>query len=205
MSEMAIFRQTRRLQGFLKAPCRLAGDISLGESGRVAAAIRITELLVFCLPFIKLLAVLGTVGTATVYLFRGRSVRRWLRISMRITGGILVVPLALCVVMLLMMVACTSRPRIVVSPDSRHIAEYSYEAGFLGRDSTFVSVRSKWSLLRHDAYWYAGPSDWSGTEVRWLDNEHLLIRYTEDREGRPQHCSSKAVDVLVQCVADTPK
>jgi hypothetical protein len=171
----------------------------------VSTAIRSTEFLVFCLPFIRLLVVLGIVGAATIYLFRARSVRKWLRICMRITGGILVVPLALSVVMLLMMVACSSRPQVLVSPDSQHIAEYSYEAGFLGRDSTFVSVRRKWSLLPRDVYWYDGPSDWSGTEVRWLDNQHLLIRYTEDQRGHSQHCSRKAADVLVQCIADPPK
>jgi hypothetical protein len=36
-----------------------------------------------------------------------------------------------CVLLLLMMIACTSRPRILVSPDSQPVAEYSYEAGFL--------------------------------------------------------------------------
>lgn len=162
--------------------------------------IRITEFLVFCLPFIRLLAILGTVAAATVYLLRARSVRKSLRVCMRIIGGILVLPLALCALLLLMMIACTSRPRVLVSPDSQHIAEYSYEAGFLGRDSTFVSVRRKWSLLRDNAYWYAGPSDWSRTEVRWLDNEHLLIRYAEDGEGRSQHCTGKAAGVLVQCI-----
>jgi hypothetical protein len=171
----------------------------------VGAAIRITEFLVFCLPFLRLLAIVGAVAAASVYLFRARSVRKWLRICMRITGGILVVPLALGVLVLLGMVACTSRPRVLVSPDSRHIAEYSYMAGFLGRDATYVSVRKKWSLLRHDAYSYAGPSDWSGTEVRWLDNEHLLIRYSEDQRGHPQHCNGKAADILVQCVADPQK
>lgn len=73
------------------------------------------------------------------------------RFRMRITGGILLLPLALCVLLLLMMVACTSRPRILVSPDSQPVAEYSYEAGFLGRDSTFVSLRRKRSLLPDDA------------------------------------------------------
>jgi hypothetical protein len=54
---------------------------------------------------------------------------------------ILMLRLARCVLLLLMMVACTSRPRILVSPDSQPIAECAYEAGFLGRDPTFVSLR----------------------------------------------------------------
>jgi hypothetical protein len=121
---------------------------------------------------------------------------------MRVGGGVLLLPLVLCMVLLVAMAACTSRPRIIVSPDSKHIAEYSYEAGFLGRDSTFVSMRGKWSLLKVDAYWYAGPSDWSGTEVRWPDNEHLLIRYQQDARDHRQHCRNDNVaGVFVQCVA----
>src|ERR1051326_2207628 len=167
----------------------------------MSRAVRITEFVVFCIAFIKILVVLGILVVATTYLFRARSMRKWLRVGMRVSGGILVLPLILCMVLLVVMAACTSRPRIIVSPDSKHIAEYSYEAGFLGRGSTFVSVRSKWSLLPVNAYWYAGPSDWLGTEVRWLDNKHLLIRYQQDDRDHPQHCrNGNGADVFVKCV-----
>ena len=94
--------------------------------------IRITEFVVFCLPFLKILVVLGILVPTTVYLFRARSMRRWLRVCMRVGGGILVLPLVPCTLLLVAMAACTSRPRIIVSPDSNHITEYSYQAGFLG-------------------------------------------------------------------------
>jgi hypothetical protein len=172
----------------------------------VSPTIRITELVVFCWPFIEILVVLGILVATTVYLFRARSVRRWLRVCMRVGGGILVLPLVLCMLVLVAMAACTSRPRIIVSPDSNHIAEYNYQAGFLGRDSTFVRVRRKLSLLPANAYSYAGPSDWSGTEVRWLDNEHLLIRYLKDDNGHPQHCDNdNLASVFVLCVAEPPR
>jgi hypothetical protein len=87
-----------------------------------------------------------------------------------------------------------------VSPDSQHIAEYGYEAGFLGRDSTFVSVRRRLSFRSEYAYWYAGPSDWSGTDVRWLDNNHLFIRYKGVRENRSQYCSNNVSGIIVQCL-----
>jgi len=170
----------------------------------MSRAVRITEFVVFCIPFIKILVILGILGAATIYLLRARSMRRWLTVCMRVGGGILVLPLLVCMLLLVVMAACTSRPRVLVSPDSKHIAEYSYEAGFLGRDSTYVSVRREWSLLPVHAYWYSGPSDWSGTEVRWLDNEHLLIHYQKDDRGRPQHCSeNKIAGVFVQCVAES--
>ena len=76
----------------------------------------------------------------------------------------------------------------------------------MGRDSTFVSVRGKWSLLPVNAYWYAGPNDWSTTEVRWLDNEHLLIRYPKDDRDHPQHCyNNNVAGILVLCVAEAPR
>jgi len=172
----------------------------------VSPPIRITEFVVFCLPFLKILVVLGTLVAATAYLFRARSMRGWLRVCVRVGGGILLLPLALCMLVLVSMAACTSRPRIIVSPDSNHIAEYTYQAGFLGRDSTFVSVRKKWSVFPVRAYSYAGPSDWSSTEVRWLDNEHLLIRYLKDDMDHPQHCHNNNVaGVLVQCVAESER
>jgi hypothetical protein len=109
--------------------------------------IKITELLVFCLPFIKVLAVVVVITAATVYLFRARVARRWVRVCTRVAGAVLVLPLIVVALLLLTMVACESRPRILVSPDSQHIAEYSYQAGFLGRDSTSVTIRKKWSIL----------------------------------------------------------
>jgi hypothetical protein len=81
----------------------------------VNPAIRITEFFVFCLPFIKILAVLGILVAAIVYLFRARSVRRWLRVCMHVGGGILVLPLVLCILLLVAMAACTSRPRNCVA------------------------------------------------------------------------------------------
>src|ERR1700690_2221257 len=65
--------------------------------------------------------------------FRVRLIRHWARLCTRIAGALLVLPLVAALLLLLSMVACNTRPRILVSPDSRHVAEYSYEAGFLGR------------------------------------------------------------------------
>jgi hypothetical protein len=83
------------------------------------------------------------------------------------------------------------------------VAEYSYEAGFLGRDSTFVTVRKRWGIFPDVVYQYAGPSDWTDTDVRWLNNEQLLVRYRPDGEGRFQQCQTGAAGIVVQCVATT--
>jgi hypothetical protein len=168
----------------------------------VSFAITATEFIVYCLQFLKVLIVIGILAVATVCLFRARSIRRWLRVCMRISGAILVLPLGFCVLFLIVMAACVRQPRIIISPDSQHVAEYSYMAGFLGRDVTSVNVRKKWSLIRSNAYTYAGPSDWSSTQVRWLDNERLLIRYSQDERDHPQRCNNgKLAGVFVQCEA----
>jgi len=74
----------------------------------LSPVIRVTEFVVFCLPYPKIIAVLGILVAGTVYLFRARSVRRWLRVCMRVGGGILVLPLALCVLLLIAMAACST-------------------------------------------------------------------------------------------------
>jgi hypothetical protein len=161
-----------------------------------------TEFLVFCLPFVKVLVVLGAIAGTILYLFTVRFVQRWLTICTRIAGAVLLLPfVVVLLVLLLMLVGDHPRPRVLVSADSQHIAEYSYEAGFLGRDSTVVTVRKKWSIFPDVAYQYQGPSDWTGTEVLWMTNDRLLVRYSLDEKGRFQQCNGKAAGVSVQCVA----
>jgi len=87
---------------------------------------------------------------------------------------------------------------IFESPDSQHIAEYTYNPGFLGRDSTFVVLGKRWSVQSETVYEYEGPSDWKGTEVRWLSKDRLLIRYYPD-QTRFQQCKAEAEGVSVQC------
>jgi hypothetical protein len=105
------------------------------------SVIGITEQIVFYLPLLKALAIVLALAAATVYLLRVRCANhKWLTVCMRVAGTVLVLPLVLALLLLLLMAGCTSRPRILVSPDSQHIAEYSYHTGFLARDSTFVTV-----------------------------------------------------------------
>lgn len=146
------------------------------------------------------LAILGLLALATVGLLRAKIARLWLRICIRATGVVLAVPLILAILLLLLLGACSTRPRVIVSPDSQHIARYDYQAGFLGRDSSFVSVRNKWSLLSDDVYEYWGPSDWDGANVRWLNNRQLIIQYYPDRSGRHQECDTKGAGIEILCV-----
>jgi hypothetical protein len=162
----------------------------------MTSSIRITESLVFYIPFVMVLAIVGILAIVVVRLWRARASRTWQRVCMRIGAGMLTLPFILCLLTLLVMSACTSRPRLLVSPDAKHIAEYSYEAAFLGRDLTVITVRKKWSLFPARAYQYSGPSDWPDTQVRWPDNKHLRIDYSRDSEGRSQYCNPQAADIL---------
>jgi len=89
---------------------------------------------------------LASVSWLVVWLLRTNIARRWLRIFSRAAGALLVLPLLLGLLLLLTMGACATHPRIIVSPDSQHVAEHYFEPGFLGRDYTVVSVRRRWSV-----------------------------------------------------------
>ncbi|MBZ5681321.1 MAG: hypothetical protein LAO24_14570 [Acidobacteriia bacterium] len=162
--------------------------------------IRITELLIFCLPFVTVLAVLGVVTALMVWLFRAHGRTPLLKVCIRAAGTVLVLPLTLALMFLLLMGACTSRPRIIVSPDFQHVARYEYQVGFLSRDTTFVFVRKKWSIRSEQVYEYIGPSDWKDTDVRWLDNHRLMIRYHPNQAGGHQECKTEGAGIDVLCV-----
>jgi hypothetical protein len=152
----------------------------------------------------RFLVIVAVFAVVIIYLLRGRFThRKWLKISTRIIGGLLILPTFVALALLTLMLACTPRPRIIRSPDLKHVAAYSYFAGFLGRDSSLVTVRSKWSIFPEAVYEYAGPSDWEGTEVHWLPNDQLMIRYHAD-PLRIQHCRTQGAGVKVQCVPVTP-
>lgn len=166
-------------------------------------AIEFTKFLAIWLPFVALGALALFLGAGAVFLLRVRlAKRKSVRFCTRLTGAFLLLPTTVAFLLLIGMAACTSRPRIFVSPDSSYIAEYRYDAGFLGRDSTLITVRKRWGLSEHTVYEYEGPSDWAGTEVRWLGNNRLLVAYHPDPH-RFQECKAAVATITVQCVAIT--
>jgi hypothetical protein len=167
-------------------------------------AIKATELLVIYFPLVRVLGIVAVVVAATIYLFRVRFSRhKWLTVCARIIG----VAFGLCLILgfiftlfVLVFGGGISRPRVSVSPDSQHIAFHYYQPGFLGRDSTWVTVGKKWSLETRTVYEYDGPSDWTDTQVIWLSYDRLLVRYFLEHEGRYQQCDTDAGVIRVQCV-----
>jgi hypothetical protein len=164
----------------------------------VAPSIEFTERIVLYSALLGNLVLAGIIGVSAFYLVRIRLAnRRWLTACLRSCGALLVLVLAFP---LLWMVGDFGyKPKVFVSPDSQHIAAYTYEAGFLGRDMTVVTVRGKWSIWREEAYVYEGPSDWGDTEVHWVDDKRLAIRYFSDAT-RFQKCKAKVAGVTVDCV-----
>jgi hypothetical protein len=70
------------------------------------------------------------------------------------------------------------------------------------RDSsaTRVTVKGSGCCSRYIAYKYFGDGeDYVGAQsLKWLDDQHLLIRYARDDSGT-QRCSSQAGDVQIVC------
>jgi hypothetical protein len=150
------------------------------------------EFLAFYWPVILLMGVIAL----GIFLFRVRIAhRRVLTACIRLIGAALVLPSILLISLNRME---NSPTRVFVSPDSLHIAYYKYQKGFLGRDLTVVTVGKNSGMLTDRVYEHDGPSDWSKTEVRWLNNDQLLIRYDPDPD-RFQQCKPEAEGVQVQC------
>jgi hypothetical protein len=125
--------------------------------------------------------------------------REWLTIGIRIMGTLLILPL-IAATLIAVLLAFRSRPKVFISRDGQHVAAYSYQPGFLGRDVTTVTVRNRWGLFTSEAYSCLGASEWTQTAVRWLDDDHIEIRYFSDQQHF-QKCKPQADGIEVSCVA----
>lgn len=136
--------------------------------------------------------------------------RRSLRLSLRITGGLI----ALFVVVVLgpplflgfLFYAGTPRAQFttIASASGLHRAILMYQSGFLGRDFSRVQITKTGSCQHFTAYEYHGPSELEATKLVWLDDRHLQIQYFVDKH-RPQHCEAQVTDVSVACIPVPPR
>ncbi len=125
---------------------------------------------------------------------------RWLQIVLRVLGGTAV---ACILAVVAIGVAFNSgspetQSRTVSSPHGSHHATLTYDAGFLGRDISIVTVTKNGCRQNFTAYEYDGPSDLQDTNVLWLDETHLRIDYRADPH-RYQQCESRVADVTITC------
>ena len=128
--------------------------------------------------------------------------RGWLKILLRVSGGLASAFVVVVVGFGLLISLGDPKPQYQISdsPNGLHRATLAYQAGFLGRDFSTVEVTTKNKCERHKAYVYEGPSDVTRTTVAWVDDSHLLIKYHPDHENRYQHCETQVADVIVACV-----
>lgn len=159
-----------------------------------------TETIMFLRPKLELLAIAVLLIVATTLLLRRN--RRSSGCAHKFAFGLglcLAVPTALAILIAGSSLISTDKPHVFVSPDRKHVADLTYEAGFLGRDSTVISIRSSNNLHSEEAYLYFGPSSWEDTTVRWLGNKSLEIGYYPDAGGRRQECNKSAAGVEIHC------
>lgn len=124
----------------------------------------------------------------------------WLRVASRIVGGAAALFVLAVIGLALLLSSGNPKPqfRVSESPTGRHKATLTYQAGFLGRDSSLVTVVSKGCCQHFRAYEYAGPSDINSTKMIWLDDSHLEIQYYLDPR-RYQHCEKSIPSVTIIC------
>ena len=135
-------------------------------------------------------------------LWAPRVKRHWLKVLLRVFGGLAASFVVVIVGFGLLFSLGDPKPQYQTSdsPNGLHRATLTYQAGFLGRDSSIVEVTTKDTCKRHKAYVYEGPSDITSTTVAWVDDSHLLIKYHLDHENRYQHCENQVADVSVACI-----
>ena len=154
-----------------------------------------------------------------LFVLAGRLRSWWLRWPAR-SGAVVGVALSALALVLLGFneYSCTARAPLAYSPDGKHVAIltwglhdaaspacliYRGMAGgwLLGLDIASVNVRNRWIPYANTAYSGPGWSDYpevrdTDPQIRWIDNNHLLIRY-HDAYG--QKCGHDRSGVEVIC------
>ncbi len=145
---------------------------------------------------------LGYVGLVALLLWAPRVRKPWLRIASRILGAASLVPVAILLPALALgfMLRAGDPPtqvRTVRSTDGQE-ATLRYDAGFLGRDYTEVTLKRSGCCQHDPVFWHAGPSWFDDVQIEWLDNRHLHLTY-HARRGDAQHCQERVGDTNILC------
>ena len=155
------------------------------------------------------LPLLGVVASVAAYiallslLLRAPKLRkRWMRVTSRILGVAALLPAlimlpAVFLGFLLSMGNPPTETRVVRSQDGQE-AKISYDAGFLGRDYTQVSLKPIGCCQDVTVFWHGGPSSLDDVSAEWIDNRHLRLRY-HARSGDQQHCEQRVGNVTIVC------
>jgi hypothetical protein len=157
------------------------------------------------LPKIGVVAVLLVFAVIIAILFWAPLLqKRWLRVSSRILGAVMLLPFLMLVASLIFgfMLAGGNPPaqsRTARSSDGDE-ATVEYYGGFLGRDFTSVTLKRLHQCPHVRVFWLQGSSFFDDVQLVWLDNRHLQISYHASRDDS-QHCENRAGEITISCLS----
>ncbi len=167
----------------------------------MSAGIDISELWIPAIAFLSAMAMAG------IFLLSRRIGKKWFRIPVRITASAgMLLSLLFLALLIFTLYSCTGRVPGIHSPDGKYVAVVTFGLqGALGLDIADVSVRDWWSP--HGKSVYTGPGYWGAPfgrkndpEVRWIDNNHLMIRYHDYGTDYVQTCEQHVGNIQITCV-----
>jgi len=128
----------------------------------------------------------------------------WMRLSVQL-GATVGAALSVILLALLLLVnySLTARGPVAYSPDGKHVAVVTWAIGPLAvnDDIATVKVRPRYSPFSEKVF--SGPgysNDSNDLQVRWIDNNHLLVRYDEwFGYNYRKACAPRAFGIEVIC------
>jgi len=126
---------------------------------------------------------------------------RWKRITSRVIGVLCLAPFLVVLSATLLGLALGDSPSAqtkTVRSQNGQEARLKYEAGFLGRDYSEITLKRAGCCQHNVVFWHQGPSWFDDPKMDWLDNQHLKISY-HARVADRQYCDHQVKDIIVDC------
>lgn len=132
---------------------------------------------------------------------------RWLRYSVRAIGICIAIPAVLLVFLAALFVfgAAPAQYKTVSSPTGMYQARQEYDAGFLGRDFSEVTIKKHDCCWRYRAFTLENPGSLGSIRLKWLGDHHLRISYLYMGPGYGSaKCYAKVDGIAVTCIPLAP-
>jgi hypothetical protein len=145
---------------------------------------------------------IGYVALVVILFWAPKLRRPWLRVASRVLGAAATLPLVILGPAFLfgLLLVSGDPPPVYQTVRSQNGQEATliYQAGFLGRDHTEVTLKFASSCRHTTIFWHAGPSFIHDVQVSWMDNQHLHLTY-HARSTDPVHCEQRVGEVTIEC------